>query len=246
MSLRDELIEQGEWLFRWRSYLPLLALLIVFLALQDLSHRLWNPLTDRSWETVCFLVAVVGLLVRAYTVGTTPPGTSGRTTRKQVAESLNTTGMYSMVRHPLYLGNYLMWLGIALYPRSWEVLLLVSLIFWVYYERIMMAEEAFLEQRFGAEWKEWAARTPAFLPNPTLWRPSRHPFSLRKALGQEFTGCFAVLVILASLEVTAMQILHDRWALDPAWAGLLMVSTVLYLALRTLKRHTNLLDARPG
>ena len=49
-------------------------------------------------------------------VGFTPRGTSGRNTKEgQVAESLNTLGMYSMCRHPLYLGNLLMWLGIVMY-----------------------------------------------------------------------------------------------------------------------------------
>ncbi|MGB8874133.1 MAG: hypothetical protein WCC75_12145, partial [Desulfobaccales bacterium] len=45
--------------------------------------------------------------------GLPPRGTSGRNTQGQVAETLNTTGIYSLVRNPLYLGNFLIWLGLS-------------------------------------------------------------------------------------------------------------------------------------
>ena len=57
----------------------------------------------------------MGFLFRAWAIGTTPAGTSGRNTKEQVAEVLNSTGIYSIVRHPLYVGNYFMWIGIVAY-----------------------------------------------------------------------------------------------------------------------------------
>ncbi|MGC9453013.1 MAG: methyltransferase family protein, partial [Oceanipulchritudo sp.] len=50
-------------------------------------------------------------------------GTSGRNTKQQVAYSLNTTGFYSVVRNPLYLGNFFMYLGIALFTHHWWLVL---------------------------------------------------------------------------------------------------------------------------
>ncbi|NLL27934.1 MAG: DUF1295 domain-containing protein [Bacteroidales bacterium] len=44
-----------------------------------------------------------------------PKGISGKNTEKQIADFLNTKGMYSIVRHPLYLGDFLMWLGLFIY-----------------------------------------------------------------------------------------------------------------------------------
>ena len=93
--------------------------------------------------------SVLGFLVRFYTIGTTPKGTSGRNTKEQVADVLNSSGMYSMVRHPLYLGNYLIWLGISLASFNIYFAVIMSLLFWLYYERIMFAEERFLERKFG-------------------------------------------------------------------------------------------------
>lgn len=70
------------------------------------------PMFESTWAWSCIAVSLFGLLIRAVTIGFTPKGTSGRNTKEgQVAEVLNTKGIYSVVRHPLYLGNYFMWLG---------------------------------------------------------------------------------------------------------------------------------------
>ena len=66
----------------------------------------------RLFRISSVIICIVGFLVRFYTIGTTPKGTSGRNTQEQVADVLNFDGMYSMLRHPLYLGNYLIWFGL--------------------------------------------------------------------------------------------------------------------------------------
>lgn len=241
MPLKDELRHQGDWLFRHRSYLPLLLLPLVFYELRDFTYPFRSALLDRIWEITCVSVSMLGLAVRAVAIGCAPAGTSGRNTHGQVAERLNTCGIYSVVRHPLYVGNYLMWLGVALFPQSWELPLLVTLAFWLYYERIMVAEESFLEERFGAGYRAWAERTPAFVPRLGQWRKPTLPFSLRNVLGREYSGFFAVMAIFTALELVGDRILHDRWILDPAWAVAFAASAGIYLVLRTLRRKTRVL-----
>ena len=161
MALRDELARSGSYLFRWRSYLPLLFMPVLILALEDFSYPGDSELLDNLLEVACGAVAVVGLFLRVLTVGYVPQRTSGRNTKQQHAEILNTTGLYSLVRHPLYLGNFLIWLGLIMFVHTWWLVLIGILSFWLYYERIMFAEEEFLSRRFRAEFEEWAARTPA-------------------------------------------------------------------------------------
>lgn len=89
MLLDERLKKQGDWLFRFRGVLPLVVRAL--------------------------LVSLVGLAVRVRTAGHTPYRTSDRRTAEgQVADELNTTGIYSVMRNPLYVGNFFMWLGIAL------------------------------------------------------------------------------------------------------------------------------------
>jgi protein-S-isoprenylcysteine O-methyltransferase Ste14 len=157
MALREELEQRGEWLFRRRSYLPLVLLVVVLAVMAAHPHGAPHTVGGAAWEWWCVTVSLVGVGVRVATVGYAPDGTSGRNTHGQVASVLNTTGAYALVRHPLYLGNYLMWLGAALFPRVAWLPVVVTLAYSLYYERIMLAEEAFLRQRFGATFEAWAS-----------------------------------------------------------------------------------------
>ena len=75
------------------------------------------------------------------------------------------------------------------------------LIFGLYYERIMFAEEEFLRNKFGKQFEEWAENTPAFIPNLSEWKPPSLPFSIRPVLKKEYQGFFAIIAIFTFLEV---------------------------------------------
>lgn len=242
MALLEEIEASGNWLFRRRSYLPVLLLVPIIVSMRGYSYPNGSHAMDMAWELLCLAVALVGVGIRAATVGFTPRGTSGRNTNGQVAESLNTTGMYSIVRHPLYLGNYFMWLGPALFPRSLSTAVLVSLIFWLYYERIMVAEEEFLRRKFGTAYEEWAAGTPAFLPRLRGWKSPALSFSLRNVLRREYSGVFAVIAILAGLELAGDVFATGRVVHDPLWVAILLGGALMYVTLRSLKRSTSVLN----
>lgn len=241
MTLREEFERSGNWLFRHRSYLPIVMLVPILVALRGFHYPYGRHDLDLAWEMLCLAIGLAGLGIRAMTVGFTPAGTSGRNTSGQVAASLNTRGLYAMVRHPLYVGNYLMWLGPALFPRVWWVPVLLTLVFWLYYERIMFAEEEFLRHSFGAEYEEWAARTPAFIPHRLRWVPPRLPFSVRNVLRREYSGFFGLITTFMVLEVVSDYAATGRLRLDPVWTAIFAASLVIYLALRTLKHQTRVL-----
>ena len=111
---------------------------------------------DMRDEIIFLAVSLLGQLIRIFTVGFAPKNTSGRNTvNGQIADELNTTGIYSLIRHPLYLGNFFMWLGPVLFLRSVGFLIVFFLLYWLYYERIMFAEEQFLRRKFGEVYDKW-------------------------------------------------------------------------------------------
>ncbi|MGH2611389.1 MAG: methyltransferase family protein, partial [Tepidiformaceae bacterium] len=177
-------------------------------------------------------LSIGGLAVRVVTVGFAPPGTSGRNRHDQVAASLNTTGTYALVRHPLYLGNYLMWVGVAAFPRAWWWPVVISLVFALYYERIMFAEEEFLRRTFGAAFTAWAARTPAIIPRRLRWQPPDRAFSARAVLRREYSGLFALVSAFTVLELAGDFAHTGTLHLDPVWAGAFVATTFLCAALR--------------
>ena len=239
-GLVEEWTRTGNWLFRRRSYLPL----VVVAALAAVSFAFPSSTAGRldGWEVAGILVGLAGLVLRVWTVGHAPAGTSGRGTRELEAASLSTEGVYSVVRHPLYLGNLLLWAGVAATTGSVAAVAITVLVFWIYNERIMLAEERFLHRRFGAVFARWAARTPALLPAPRRWRPHRLPFSLVFALGRDHAAPYAWVAATTALEVAETLGAGGGLDLAPFWGIYFGVGTVAYVVLRSLKKDSTLLN----
>ncbi|KZC22664.1 hypothetical protein RHOFW104T7_17815 [Rhodanobacter thiooxydans] len=239
MPLRERIEQQGYWLFRWRSYLPLLLLPLFAFALRSygqLEHA-FGWLAGMGWELGCIALSFVGLLLRALTVGFVPAGTSGRNTSKQRADALNTTGIYSLVRHPLYLANFIGVLGVLLFTESLWLTLTVTLIYWVYYERIMLAEEAFLREKYGEPYLRWAAATPALVPHFGNYQPAAMPFSFRTVLQREYPSFFATVAAFTLIEWVGDWLGRHVFDHNPGWTAFFLAGFVIWLALRTLKKR---------
>ena len=190
----------------------------------------------------CLLVSLVGLGMRFYTVGFAPRGTSGRNTRGQVAEVLNTTGMYSVVRNPLYLGNFIIWLGLALFIKIWWVIFIVILAFTLFYERIIFAEEKFLREKFGAAFLDWAAKTPAIIPQLKNWQPPELSFSWKSALKREYSSFFAMIASFTALAIIRDSLQSWENYVDQTWLMIFTIGLIIYLTIRTLKKKTQILS----
>ena len=198
MSLLEEFEKQGNFLFRHRGFIPVFMLIAGFIFyLQHVDINNYNF----YYELVCLCVSLFGFFIRIYTVGYSSKNTSGRNTEKQVADSLNTDGFYSIVRHPLYLANFFMWLGIAMYTLDGCFICIFSLFFWIYYERVMFAEEQYLRRKFDTEYLEWALRTPAFIPNFKQWKKPANSFAFNKVLKKEKTGLLALFATIFLFEL---------------------------------------------
>jgi len=200
-------------------------------------------LFDMRDEIIFLGVSVFGLLIRALTVGFTPKNTSGRNTvNGQVADELNVTGIYSLLRHPLYLGNFFMWLGPVLFLRSVEAALLFLLIYWLYYERIMFAEEQFLRSKFGDIYDKWSEKVSSIIPYSFNYiRPSL-PFSVRIVLKKEYNSFVNIFVIFTILDLFRNYFLSERIYLTGMWIWLFVSAGVIWIALRTIEKRTHWLD----
>lgn len=239
MTLRHHFERSGNWLFRYRSFLPLLTIPVFLAGLNSFDYLGRSHFLMECWQILCFAVSLLGLAVRAMTVGFVPAGTSGRNTRGQVAHALNSTGTYSLVRHPLYLGNYLILLGILLFFHSWWLALLVTCVFALYYERIMFAEEAYLRQRFGEAFEHWAATTPAIFPALRKWERPQLAFCWRTVLRREYTGLFLITSVYFVLDVVGDSLVEHRLVLDWRWVLVALFGLLAYATLRTLKKRTH-------
>ena len=242
MALIHSFEKSGNFLFRKRGQIPAILFLLVIpvLYFTDVSAISSNARTFLT--LVAITISTVGFVIRAIAIGTTPKGTSGRNTSEQVAESLNHTGIYSITRHPLYLGNYFMWIGIVIFTYNLYFIVLVSLGFWLYYERIMFAEERFLEKKFGQTYLDWSLTVPAFFPDFKKYQKGNIPFSMTSILRREYSGVLATVFSFAFVDHLRYYFEFGHFDFFRLSTYILGITLVITLVLRTLKHTTNILD----
>ena len=244
MALKETYEKQGAFLFRHRSYLPLLVGPLVVAALLDpqYSHPFFSGFSGSLWKAICILISLSGFIVRCLVAGYVPRGTSGRNTQTQVAESLNTKGLYSVVRNPLYLGNFLICLGLLLFIQVWWFTLAGIAIFWIFYERIIFTEEEFLRQKFGATLVEWSLKTPVFIPKFSGFQKPELPYAWKTVLRREHSTQFGMISALTVLGIAADLFTKPDHKIATFWWIFFGASLVIYLVFRFLKKKTQVLN----
>ena len=227
----DELPATGNVLFRWRSYAPL-----VLVPLFALSVGRDEAPTSLLWELVAFAVALAGLSIRAYVVGTAPEGTSTRGTRTPTAGELMTSGAYSLVRHPLYVANTLIWIGCAMISGTWFLPIILLLVSFIYHERIAAREEAFLLDAFGDRFRAWTRDVPALIPRLSGYRRSPVVFQTRRVIVQESHGLCAIGTAFFVLDTLEDSIRLGAFYLDPFWTFIFALCAIPFLGVMMMKK----------
>jgi hypothetical protein len=157
-----------------------------------------------SWPGVllCFLGAVLRFWASGYLRKDSRPAVGGP---------------YAWIRNPLYLGTYLMALGVAGAIGNWWLLGVSTLIFGVIYHFIILDEETKLKKIFQKPYVLYCQKVPRFFPkivppflptaevlqkiNPEL---SHHRFSMKLAMKNKayealasFAGLIAYVAAMA-------------------------------------------------
>jgi len=231
-------------LFKFRGQIPLVFFLLAIPGIYASHFQTIERLNWLEWTLFSFgvFVSLFGLIFRFIAVGTSSKHTSGRNTWGQEAKVLNTTGLYSIVRHPLYFANFLIWIGIVVFVGNPWFLVVFGLLFWLYYERIMYTEEQFLEREFGEEYVEWSNKVPAFIPKFSNYRGAENTFSLRTILRREYPGISAMIISFVFVDFVR------EWfaACEPNWKWIhavwILIALFYSLVMRTLKHHTSVLN----
>lgn len=236
MLLRDRFIKHGHFHFKYRSY-QLLG--IIFVLFVERKH-FYEIADNLYYELFCIAVSVAGLLVRGFTVGFVHDGTSGRNTKSQKAAELNTTGAYSLVRNPLYVGNCLILLGISLLAQNHEVVLLNMVLFALIYVPIIFAEESFLAANFGSAYLEYTSKTNCFIPRFSAFTKPERSFRLKMVLKREHDTWLTTVVSLVFVELMREYGHSGRIILNHFWLSLTVCISLAWVVMKYLKKTDKL------
>lgn len=126
---------------------------------------------------------------------------------------LTQVGPYAFVRHPLYVGSFLVGVGTAAMTASALIIALFVAVFLMMYVPKALREEAFLRRKYGEEYDRYAAVVSAIVPvlrgrrKPSAFATEAQRFSWKRVLRQgEWKTWIGVAVVVAAIWLRA------RWA----------------------------------
>lgn len=125
-----------------------------------LTRRLWDVTEWMFWSGL--LLTAAGLMFSVWARVHLGRNWSGIVTIKQGHE-LITSGPYALVRHPIYTGLLLGFIGSAMAIGEWRgvvAVVLVAVSFWFKLRR----EERWMRQQFGQAYSKYAERVSALVP----------------------------------------------------------------------------------
>ncbi len=141
-------------LFRYRGFLPVPFLLIPLLVPGEQSRD--------GWVVAVFFI-LAGEALRL--AGVSAAGSVTRR-RSRAVQRLVTYGVFAWMRNPLYVGNFLIWIGFVIGSGVLWFVPVAVILFAVEYSLIVRYEEGVLESIFGGEYVEYKKRTPRWFPRP--------------------------------------------------------------------------------
>jgi protein-S-isoprenylcysteine O-methyltransferase Ste14 len=180
----------GGVLFRNRSWIPVPFLAVPLLAPGRMSVANW---------IVGALLVGAGEAVRL--AGVAAAGTVTRRRSRDV-QRLVTYGVFGWVRNPLYVGNFLIWMGFTVISGVYWFLPIAALLFAVEYTLIVRYEEGVLESIFGSSYLAYKSRIPRWLPRPP--RPAERqsgPHDWREAVRSETSTYLAYAGLVVAFAV---------------------------------------------
>jgi protein-S-isoprenylcysteine O-methyltransferase Ste14 len=185
----------------WKKFLafvvhrrvPLTGILFVLLLAEDVwNHTAPLNLTNLTDYKVLLGLGLVlgGLALRSWAAGTLHKRTE-----------LTMSGPYGLVRHPLYIGSFMMMVGFCqLIDDSENIWFVMGPVLALYIYRAIH-EEKFLAGAFPDQWTEFARKVPRFFPR-RLPKQLFSTWSFKQWINnREYQAVSAVVLGLVALQV---------------------------------------------
>jgi protein-S-isoprenylcysteine O-methyltransferase Ste14 len=227
----------GDFLFHYRG-LAIPLLVAPLLVLGEPAAALRDAPVARAFTIAGIAVALLGQLLRFFVVGFAYIKRGGKN-RRIYADDLVTEGVYAHVRNPMYVGNFLILVGLTLVYGSPLGFVAVPAVAFVYFA-IVVSEEAYLREKFGAAYDAYARDVNRFVPRLRGFRATLEGsrYDWRKALRKEYGTPhglgwgIAALIVLRTLRLEGFtgnaRLVVLVLAMGIPW-------TLLFLALRRWK-----------
>lgn len=169
-----------------------------FVGIVGLMAMLFLAEPDAMSITTGFFFIVVGMFFRGWAAGYIDKD-----------EELATDGPYELTRNPLYFGNFILGVGIAVACNNLYSYLIFLVYYLSFFPFLMMIEHKRLKKKFGEKYEVWADRSNSFFPK--LKRVRKHTFNISYYMkNREYRVLYFSLFIVAILILKVLRIIKTN------------------------------------
>ncbi len=240
------MIAIGNFFFKYRNNLFIILYLLLFVPSPPIfSPEQFGPEYYLYPVILGLLVTFAGEIIRGITIGLAYIIRGGRD-KKVYAETLVTEGIFRHCRNPLYVGNILMLLGVGILANSLFYVGIVMPLFLFIYQAIVLAEENFLRNKFGAQFDAYCSKVNRWLINfsgiSETFKDMR--FNYKRWLLKEYNTLLVWLIgIVAILIFKYPEIVPEPDNRIVIFAVVVLVLGALYGYVRYLKKSGKMTDS---
>jgi protein-S-isoprenylcysteine O-methyltransferase Ste14 len=223
-SAVDRLVlSAGRAFFKYRDFMAPVAVLAVMLLTRP-GRGTGSGEYDAVMAVLGTLIASAGQALRGLVIGLAYVLRAG-TNRRIAADRLVCEGVFAHVRNPLYLGNFLIVLGLTVvWNSTWIYLTAIPFCIAAHYS-LILAEEDYLRGKFGQAYVDYCSRVHRIVPELSGFRATLAKFDfdwrrvVRKDYGTVFAWVSIVIVLIATKETFREGVLDAEDLLAVAAAG---------------------------
>lgn len=232
----SKLVRLGDFSFKYRGYMLPIAVILLFIPSPRFTA---DPAVA---GLIGFLIAVLGQACRIGNIGLAYIIRGGKD-HKVYAEQLVTTGLYSHVRNPMYVGNFFLVIGLAVASNSWVFALIGVPLSLGMHKAIVAAEENFLRNKFGPQFDDYCARVNRWVPRlaglgHTL---SGMQFDWRRVVMKEYRAgfdWFSATAVVILIRLGQASLLDDYQILTALMVLVIAARFILWFASRQMNKRT--------
>lgn len=236
----------GNFFFKYRNFLFIFLYALLFIPSPPLFSAAYFGQHYWIWPLIIGLaVTISGQAIRGATIGLAYIIRGGKD-GKVHADELVTQGIFNHCRNPLYVGNILMLLGVGVLSNSLIYTGVIMPLFLVIYQAIVLAEENFLLNKFGASYVAYCKKVNRWIPSlsglGTTFRSME--FKWKRWILKEYNTQYVWLTgITLILLFRYPQLTHYDEQLRNLWLLIILpFLLLLYLFVRYLKKSKKLTE----
>lgn len=219
--LSESMLRTGFFLRKYKKFLPYIFI-ISLLGAVFLTHPFTIIRSGGLLTIICLFMFVISVSVRWLAL---------RTDAEHLPEYVEAKGIYSIVRNPLYISNFLVVLSLSLYMGIIWYFVFVSFLTVFITERIVMHKENCQQNKYNEAFKLWSKTTGAVLPYLLNWQGasgSKSYFYTLRRMSLPVTASLGAFTLISFIKNRVIEFSNT---VSIGWLSAFIIALALHLIL---------------